>query len=119
MGYTATLPLEPNGRTTIGRPISNTLVYILDSGLRPVPVGVEGEIFIGGVGLSRGYLNRPDLTAERFVPNLFSSERGSRLYRAGDLARYLADGNIEFLGRLDDQVKIRGYRIELGGDRRR
>jgi len=104
----------------IGRPISNTQIYILDSNQNPVPIGVSGEIYIGGAGLARGYLNRPDLTAEKFIPNPFANEedikenKGLRLYRTGDLARYLPDGNIGFLGRIDDQVKIRGFRIELG-----
>jgi amino acid adenylation domain-containing protein len=99
---------------TIGCPIDNTQVYILDSHLQPVPIGVSGELHIGGDGLARGYLNRPELTAEKFIPNPFSDEPGSRLYKTGDLARYLPDGNIEFLGRIDHQVKIRGFRIELG-----
>jgi amino acid adenylation domain-containing protein len=98
----------------IGKPIGNTQVYILDSHLNPVPIGVPGELHIGGDGLARGYLNRPELTEEKFIPNPFSDEPGTRLYRTGDVARYLPDGNIEFLGRIDNQVKIRGYRIELG-----
>ncbi|MBW4454436.1 MAG: amino acid adenylation domain-containing protein [Nostoc indistinguendum CM1-VF10] len=98
----------------IGKPIANTQIYILDSHLQTVPVGVAGEIYIGGVGVTRGYLNRSELTAEKFIPNLFSNHPGSRLYKTGDLARYLPDGNIDFLGRIDHQVKIRGFRIELG-----
>ncbi|MBW4594952.1 MAG: amino acid adenylation domain-containing protein [Brasilonema angustatum HA4187-MV1] len=99
---------------TIGRPISNTQIYILDQYLQPVPVGIPGELHIGGAGLARGYLNRPELTNEKFIANPFSTDPDSRLYKTGDLARYLSDGNIEYLGRIDNQVKIRGFRIELG-----
>jgi amino acid adenylation domain-containing protein len=104
----------PDGPKTIGRPISNTQVYILDGHMNPVPIGIPGRLYIGGDGLARGYLNRPDLTAEKFIPDTFSGKPGARLYNTGDLARYLPDGNIDFLGRIDNQVKVRGFRIELG-----
>lgn len=98
----------------IGYPIANTQIYILDRQQKPVPIGVPGELHIGGVGLGRGYLNRPDLTNQKFIPHPFSNVPGARLYKTGDLARYQPDGSIEFLGRIDHQVKIRGFRIELG-----
>jgi amino acid adenylation domain-containing protein len=101
-------------KPSIGRPIGNVQIYLLDKHQRPVPIGVTGEVTIGGAGLARGYLSRPDLTAERFIPDPFGQCAGARLYNSGDLARYRADGDIEFLGRLDHQVKIRGHRIELG-----
>lgn len=99
---------------TIGRPISNFQLYIVDRYLQPVPVGIPGELCIGGIGLARGYHHRPDLTAERFIPHAFSTEPGQRMYKTGDLVRYLPNGSIEYLGRIDQQVKVHGYRIELG-----
>ncbi|HEX5884096.1 MAG TPA: non-ribosomal peptide synthetase, partial [Pyrinomonadaceae bacterium] len=105
----------PDGRKpTIGRALANVQVYVLDENMRPAPLGVPGEIYCGGQGLARVYLNRPDLTATRFVPNPYSTVPGARLYRTGDRGRYLPDGQLEFLGRVDQQVKLRGFRIELG-----
>ena len=116
--FTCCYPITEVGQSgasiPIGRPIANTQVYILDRRLRPVPIGVPGELYIGGDGLARDYFHRPDLTAEKFLPHLFSEAPGGRLYKTGDLVRYLPEGHLEFLGRLDHQVKVRGFRIELG-----
>jgi thioesterase domain-containing protein/acyl carrier protein len=106
--------IDADAALPIGRPIANTQIYILDRYNQPTPIGVPGELYIGGAGLARGYLNRPELTAEKFIPDPFSHDPGARLYKTGDRVRYLPDGNIEFLGRIDHQVKIRGFRIELG-----
>ncbi|MEH1814615.1 MAG: amino acid adenylation domain-containing protein [Nostoc sp.] len=111
---TAEINLLVERLVPIGRPFANSQIYLLDAYLQPVPVGVVGEVYIGGAGLARGYLHRPDLTAQKFIPHPWSSESGARLYKTGDLGRYLEDGNIELLGRADYQVKIRGFRIELG-----
>jgi amino acid adenylation domain-containing protein len=105
-------PCELNNQIPIGCPIANTQIYLLDAQLQPVPIGIVGELYIGGAGVARGYLNRPELTAEKFIPNPF--QPGERLYKTGDLACYLPDGTIKFLGRIDHQVKLRGFRLELG-----
>src|SRR6185437_9368696 len=110
-----TLPEKPDAWPafpSIGGPISNAQIYVLDRQEKPVPIGVSGEIYIGGAGVAQGYLHRPELTAHRFVNNPF--DKATKLYRTGDLGRWMVDGNLEFLGRNDDQVKVRGYRIEVG-----
>ncbi|MES2657056.1 MAG: amino acid adenylation domain-containing protein [Verrucomicrobiota bacterium] len=105
---------RPHQPATIGRPIANTSVYLLDPDLNPVPIGVAGELFIGGEGVARGYLHAPELTVEKFIPDPFAGKPGARIYRTGDMVRYRKDGNLEYLGRADQQVKIRGYRVEPG-----
>ncbi|MBA2288160.1 MAG: amino acid adenylation domain-containing protein [Ktedonobacteraceae bacterium] len=105
---------HPGQPPTIGHPLAHVQAYILDGSLQPLPVGIPGELYLGGLGVARGYLAAPDLTAERFIPHPFSTTPGTRLYRTGDLVRYRADGSIEFIGRVDTQVKVRGYRVELG-----
>jgi acyl-coenzyme A synthetase/AMP-(fatty) acid ligase/acyl carrier protein len=112
--YSLSQPVDWPTLPPIGRPIANTKIYILDKNLEPVAIGLSGQLCIAGASVSRGYLNRPNLTAERFLPDPFAHEAGARLYLTGDLARYQPDGNIEFLGRIDNQVKIRGFRVELG-----
>ncbi|EEF58137.1 amino acid adenylation domain-containing protein [Pedosphaera parvula] len=112
--YTTCALRRPGAPATIGRPLANKQVYILNEQQEPVPVGVPGELFIGGSGLARGYLHQAQLTSEKFIPHPFSADPSARLYRTGDLATYLPDGNIEFIGRVDLQVKIRGHRVELG-----
>ncbi len=110
----AATDLDQGLGSAIGVPIPDLELYVLDEALRPMPVGVPGELYVGGAGVARGYLGRPELTAARFIPHPFSSTPGARLYRTGDLARHLPDGDLEYLGRIDHQVKIRGFRIELG-----
>jgi len=105
---------ESATRAPIGKPVANRQVYVLGPRLEPAPVGVPGELYIGGEGLARGYLRKPELTAQAFIPDPFSGVEGARLYKTGDRVRYLSDGNVEYLGRVDDQVKIRGFRVELG-----
>ena len=112
--YWACRPDDDRHTVPIGRPVANTQIYILDPDMRPVPVGVAGELHIGGIQLARGYHNREELTREKFIPDPFSDDPQDRLYKTGDLATFMSDGNIEFLGRIDHQVKIRGFRIELG-----
>ncbi|KAG0220656.1 hypothetical protein BGW41_007662, partial [Actinomortierella wolfii] len=112
--YVVTNAARQLDRLPIGRPINNTQLYVLDKYRNPVPIGVVGELYVGGPGVANGYLNRPDLTTERFLPDPFSQEAGARMYRTGDLVRYLPDGNVVYIGRMDFQVKIRGFRVEIG-----
>jgi amino acid adenylation domain-containing protein len=112
--YSVPTEQEHQRYTPIGKPVNNTQIYLLDQHLQSVPIGIPGEIYIGGIGLAKGYLNRPELTSEKFISNPFDQSKSTRLYKTGDIARYLPDGNIEFIGRSDYQVKIRGFRIELG-----
>ncbi|MDZ8023958.1 MAG: amino acid adenylation domain-containing protein [Nostoc sp. DedQUE11] len=112
--YQVPVGKHASGSIPIGKPIANTQLYILDQYLQPVPTGVAGELHIGGVGLARGYLNQPELTALKFIPNPFSKQAGDRLYKTGDLVRFLPSGDIEYIGRIDNQIKIRGFRVELG-----
>jgi acyl carrier protein len=106
--------VETRQGSVIGRPIPDLKVYVLDKRLQPVPVGVSGELYVGGAGLGRGYLNRPELTSERFIPDPFSEAPGARLYKSGDVVRFLPNGDLEYLGRADQQVQIRGFRVEMG-----
>ncbi|WP_445634030.1 Non-ribosomal peptide synthetase [Nostoc sp. DSM 114161] len=112
--YQVPIGKHTSGSIPIGKPIANTQLYILDQYLQPVPTGVAGELHIGGIGLARGYLNQPELTALKFIPNPFSKQQGDRLYKTGDLVRFLPSGDIEYIGRIDNQIKIRGFRVELG-----
>ncbi|MFN6562991.1 MAG: non-ribosomal peptide synthetase [Nostoc sp. ChiSLP01] len=112
--YQVPIGKHTSGSIPIGKPIANTQLYILDQYLQPVPTGVAGELHIGGIGLARGYLNQPELTALKFIPNPFSKQAGDRLYKTGDLVRFLPSGDIEYIGRIDNQIKIRGFRVELG-----